>query len=219
MKSVKLVSVLLCVMLSCKAQDDQVPVNNVYSTKTIGGGCDGCELMYVDMPKRINDVDTSAGWETNDAQKLMVTGTIFKNDGRTPAPDVIVYYWHTNSQGLYISRKRGKAKNHGDLKGWIKTNTMGRYCIYTSRPASYPKDSLPAHIHFAIKEPELPNEYYCDDIVFDDDPLLIPYLKRYPPANRCGSGTVRLLLKDDIRIAEHDIVLGLHIPNYPNTPK
>src|SRR5690606_6675310 len=73
----------------------------------------------------------------------------------------------------------------------------------------------PAHIHLAVKEPDIENEYYVDDIYFDDDPLLIPYLKKYPQENRGGSGIVRVLIQDNIQIAEHDIILGLNISNYP----
>ncbi len=30
--------------------------------RIVGGGCDGCELMYVGMPKEIKSVDYSPGW-------------------------------------------------------------------------------------------------------------------------------------------------------------
>ncbi len=35
---------------------------------------------------------------------------------------------------------------------------------------------------------------------------------------RSGSGTLFPLLKGDLQIAEHDIILGLNIPNYPRKP-
>lgn len=76
---------------------------------------------------------------------------------------------------------------------------------------------MPAHIHLSVKEPDIANEYYTDEINFDDDPLLIPHFKKYPQENRGGSGIVRVLLKDSLQIAEHDIILGLNIPNYPKS--
>src|SRR5690606_32387063 len=91
------------------------------------------------------------------------------------------------------------------------------YTIKTIRPAPYPDDVIPAHIHLAIREPDIPNEYYTDEINFDDDKLLIAHFKKYRQENRGGSGVVRVLLKDSLQIAEHDIVLGLNIPNYPKT--
>jgi protocatechuate 3,4-dioxygenase, beta subunit len=108
-----------------------------------------------------------------------------------------------------------ETKRHGHIRGWVKTGNDGKYTIYTIRPAPYPNDALPAHIHLAIKEPDIANEYYVDELNFDDDRLLIPHSKKYPFDNRGGSGVLRVLLQDDLQIAEHDIVLGLNIPNYP----
>ncbi|GAA4906058.1 hypothetical protein GCM10023313_05940 [Mucilaginibacter defluvii] len=74
---------------------------------------------------------------------------------------------------------------------------------------------MPAHIHLSIKEPGIANEYYPDEINFDDDKFLIPHFKKHPQENRGGSGVVRVLLKDSLQVAEHNIILGLNIPNYP----
>ncbi len=218
--------ILIFSVLNCcfkKQQNDIAKENqnlikgasNVQNKDVVGGGCDGCELMYVDMPSEINFIDTSDGWNVMGAQKLLITGTVYKTDGKTLAPNVLIYYWHTNQKGLYTSIKSGKAKVHGDLRGWIKTNEKGQYQIFTLRPNPYPNDTSPAHIHFSIKEPGLSNEYYPEDLVFDDDPLLIPSLKKYPPSNRCGSGIVRILIEGEVQVAEHDFVLGLNVPNYP----
>ena len=206
-------------LTSCKGQSKPGLSEQVSKQDTngiVGGGCDGCEIMYVGMPTNLNSSDTSAGW-TEKGQKLLVTGTVYKLDGRTPAQNVIIYYWQTDNVGLYSPRQgmNEKAMRHGHIRGWIKTDEKGKYSIYTVRPAPYPNDVIPAHIHLAIKEHGVDNEYYPDDINFDDDKFLIPYFKRYPQENRCGSGVVRVLLNGDIQIAEHDIILGLNIPNYP----
>jgi protocatechuate 3,4-dioxygenase, beta subunit len=212
--------VMLQLLTSCKGQPKPNNLNEQVSKPDtngiVGGGCDGCEIMYVGIPATLNSSDTSAGW-TEKGQKLLVTGTVYNLDGRTPAQNVIVYYWQTDNDGLYspIQGMNEKAKPHGHIRGWIKTDENGKYSIYTIRPAPYPNDVLPAHIHLSIKEPDVDNEYYPDDINFDDDKLLIPYFKKYPQENRGGSGIVRVLLNGDIQIAEHDIILGLNIPNYP----
>lgn len=185
--------------------------------KNVGDGCDGCELMYAGMPAQISSTDTSAGWYEA-GQKLIVSGTVFQPDGKTPAPGVILYYWQTDNKGYYSPRPGmdEKAKRHGHIRGWVKTDVNGHYTIYTIRPAPYPGQDEPAHIHLSVKEPGMANEYYTDEIVFDDDKLLIPALKKRPQQNRGGSGIVRVLLKDSIQIAEHDIILGLNIPGYPH---
>ena len=42
------------------------------------------------------------------------------------------------------------------------------------------------HIHISIREPEIKNEYYIDELVFDDDPLLTT-AKRAALENRGGT--------------------------------
>ena len=183
--------------------------------KLVGGGCDGCELMYVGMPKVISSEDTSIGW-TEERQKLIVTGTVFQLDGKTPAPNIIIYYWHTDDKGLYSPNKQTpeQAKEHGRLRGWVKSDMNGHYSIKTSRPASYPNQDIAQHIHLSIKEPNIENEYYAD-LYFDDDPLYLKHKKKYGKLDRAGTEILRILLDDKIQVAEHDIVLGLNIPNYP----
>ncbi len=187
--------------------------------KLVGGGCDGCELMFVGMPTNIKSVDTCVGW-IEKGQKLLVTGTAFKLDGKTPAPNVVIYYWQTDNNGYY-SPKNGmdeKAKRHGHIRGWVKTDENGKYSIYTIRPAPYPNENIPAHIHTSIKEPNIDSEYYIDEFVFDDDKLLVG-AKRKALENRGGSGVLRVLISGELQIAEHNIILGLNIPNYPDTLK
>jgi len=185
------------------------------TNKLVGGGCDGCELMYVGMPTNIKAVDTSAGWR-EEGQKLLIKGTVFEKDGKTPAPHVVIYYWQTDHNGFY-SPKPGmeeNAKRHGHIRGWVKTDIQGNYSIFTIRPAPYPNENIPAHIHVSIKEPNIDNEYYIDEFVFDDDKLLTSE-KRNALENRGGCGILYVLTKDKIQIAEHNILLGFNIPNYP----
>lgn len=220
MKKIIFFKLLLFSMLflSCSGQTNE---NSLAKTKgTIGGGCDGCELMYIGMPKKINSEDTSPGWNEK-GQKLVVTGTVFQLDGKIPAPNVIIYYWQTDNDGYYSPRSEmeERVKRHGHIRGWVKTDKNGRYTIKTIRPAPYPNDILPAHIHLSVKEPDLASEYYTDEINFDDDRLLIAHLKKYPQEKRGGNGIVKVLHKDSLQIAKHNIVLGLNIPNYPKKNK
>ncbi len=56
-------------------------------------------------------------------------------------------------------------------------------------------ESIPAHIHTSIKEPNIDNEYYIDEFVFDDDKLLTG-AKRKALENRGGSGVLRVLISE-----------------------
>lgn len=203
---------------SCKGQNPEkantTQPENQFS-KIVGGMCDGCEIMYEGMPGFINETDTSDGW--NEAgQKLIVSGTVFQLDGKTPAPGIILYYWQTDNSGRY-SPKPGmteKARRHGHLRGWVKTDNQGKYSIYTIRPAAYPGERIPQHIHFLVKEPTIKNEYYIDDLYFDDDPFLIEAERKKLP-QRGGNGIVKTLRNGNIQSAHFNITLGLNIPDYP----
>ncbi len=217
MKTTEFIFLLLgCCLFTgaCNGQDTQ-PAQQAASAR-IGGGCEDCDVMYIGMPEIPSWTDTSSGWQ-EPGQKLLLTGTIFEPDGKTPASGIILYYWQTDVNGYYSPKPGMDARTgrHGHIRGWVKTGADGRYAIYTIRPAPYPNDVSPAHIHLLIKEPALEHEYYTDDVVFDDDKLLIPYLKKYPANNRGGSGIVRVLLRDSVQVAEHSIVLGLNIPGHP----
>ena len=198
---------------NCHGQSDE---QNNHSNKIVGGSFETGDFIYIGMPEKINSIDTSAGWNQN-GQKLLITGTIFKRDGKTPAPGVVLYYYHTDVNGYYADKEGldRRVVRHGYIRGWVKSDKNGKYSIYTVRPAPYPNSNFSAHIHPTIKEPGI-NEYYIDEFVFDDDILLTPENRNSLP-NRGGSGILKLIKKGDLQIAEHNIILGLNIPNYPTT--
>ena len=179
--------------------------------KRVGGGCDGCELMYIGMPAAIAPVDTSPGWREGGI-KLMVRGTVYESDGKTPAPGVIVYYYHTDKKGLYSPAvtQTDRSRRHGHIRGWVKTDKNGEYWIYTSRPNPYPDRNIPAHIHLIVKEPRV-NEYYIDEILFADDTRLTKGSKY---EERGGSGIVTVSESGGLASCRRDIILGKNIPNY-----
>ena len=208
--------------LSCKGQTNnssKTKQSTANKNKPVGGGCEGCELMYVGIPEEILSEHTSSGWKEG-KQKLILTGKILQLDGKTPAKNVIIYYWHTDDKGLYSSDKQTpeQAKKHGKLRGWVKSDKYGNYTIRTSRPAAYPSEDIPQHIHLSIKEPDIENEYYAD-LYFDDDLLFLNHKKKYGKRDRAGTEIVRILLDNNIQVVEHNIILGLNIPNYPETIK
>ena len=212
----------MLLLISCSGQPDnaqqfavlQDTTQRVQSNGIVGGKCDGCEIMYISMPANISSVDTSVAWNEK-GQKLLIHGTAYKLDGKTPAPNVILYYWHTDNNGYYspAPNQDEKSKRHGHIRGWVKTDNEGHYAIYTIRPAPYPDRGIPAHIHMTVKEPGI-NEYWIDEFLFDDDPLLTG-AERKKQENRGGNGILMVENKNGMQVAERNIVLGLHIPNYP----
>lgn len=210
----KLNCVLLFVVLfGCNRKiNHDIQLSDTEQNLVVGGGCDGCEIMFKGMPRQLSSVDTSEGW--NEAgQKLVVEGKVFKQDMKTLASNVVIYYWHTDNNGLY-SKTSNEKTIHGHLRGWLKTDQDGNFKIFTVRPATYPKTTIPAHIHFSIKEPNIANEYFIDDLLFEDDKLLTQF-ERDKLKERGGNGIGKTTTINNVQFINRNIILGLNIPNYP----
>ena len=194
---------------SCQAQKRERTQAGI-----VGGGCDGCEGIYQGMPQQLSWQTTIAS-ASEPGERMEISGIIYQVDEKTPAPDVILYVYHTDANGYYSPAPNATnlARRHGHLRGWMRTNASGEYKFTTIKPAPYPSRDNPAHIHPIIKEPDK-NEYYIDEYVFDDDPLLTEE-KRAKLENRGGSGIVRLTKSSDgVWTGKRNIILGLNIPDY-----
>lgn len=179
--------------------------------RQVGGPCEACNLFYEDMPKQMNASITipPAG---EPGEPLIVSGTIYHRDGKTPAPGVVLYVYHTDNAGYYSPPQGKKGNRHGHLRGWMKTDEKGHYEFRTIRPAHYPERKIEAHIHPLIKEPGL-SIYWIDEFLFDDDPLLTQ-ANRQRLENRGGNGVLKLTRVNGIWIGHRDITLGLNVPGY-----
>ena len=140
--------------------------------------------------------------------KLIISGTIFKADGKTPYPDVILYAFHTDSKGYYSKNgtETGVQKIHGRLHGWCKTDKNGYYEIQTIRPARYPDNTIPAHIHAVVKTSS-GQIYRITEFVFKDDDLVDEkYISSLTDVG--GTGVVDIRMSpDNIWTGKRDIVL------------
>ncbi len=169
--------------------------------------CEGCEAAAEAAASDLDwRVKIAGGDEAG--QRLVLSGRVLKPDGNTPAPGVILYLHQTNAEGIYASVPGafGWAQRHGKLRGWLVTDSLGRYEITTIRPAPYPNRDLPAHVHVFVKEPDR-RPYYLDDFVFEGDPS-ITQKYRSDQELRGGSGIIRLARAADGSWSGHrDIVL------------
>ncbi len=216
MKSLFLILLAFCSALSGCSQNDAAKNQSPKSKIHVGGGCEGCEAIYECPVKfdQLNEVDTLPDF--NDAgPKIEISGIIYKRDGKTPASDVILYVYHTDQKGIYATKgnEKGWGKRHGFIRGWIKTDKNGFYKFYTLVPASYPDSKNPKHIHPTIKEPDY-NEYWIDEFVFDDDPLL-PQSERTRSKPVGGGGVLKTYMKNGMLHATRNIILGLNVKDYP----
>ena len=139
-------------------------------------------------------------------QKLKISGTVYKSDGKTPAKDVIIYVYQTDENGKYEVKGGSKADKYIYHRAWLKTDENGKYTFYTFIPGTDYGSNEMKHIHTFIKEPSMP-EYQIDGFLFDDD----PYLSKYCRKRLKKSGATNILNPkkvNDILEAERDIILN-----------
>ncbi|MEB8330513.1 intradiol ring-cleavage dioxygenase [Flavobacteriaceae bacterium KMM 6897] len=209
MKKYLEILLLAFITISCNGQSNSKVERNV------GGPCQDCKAVLDFKMLNITPkaTDTLPGFRENEP-KIKITGTVFQNDRKTPAENVLLYIYHVDRNGIYKPSDEpiGWEKTHGQYRGWLKTGKDGNFTFYTFRPAPYPEVNEPEHVHIYIKEPNtIP--YYIDSYLFESD-LTLTKEKRMAEKNRGGSGIVKLEKKNGIWTANRNIILGMNIPDY-----
>jgi len=156
------------------------------------------------------DVPKNVSWRTvlakdsDQGEQMIISGTIFEADGQTPAPNVLVYLYHTDIYGLY--GKSGEHR-HGRYRGWMLTDSQGRYEFQTIKPAPYPENRFAAHIHTTITTKNL-KEDWIDNYLFEGD-TLISAGERKAAGRKGGFNPIVKLekAKEGIWLAKRDIKL------------
>lgn len=122
------------------------------------------------------DVPDNVSWKTtcpvakDDGEPMVISGTVYQSDGKTVAPNVLIYFYHTDKFGIY--GREGQPK-HGRFRGWMLTDEQGRYEFRSIRPASYPNTTFAAHVHMTITGVDR-TEDWIDSILFEGDRFISP---------------------------------------------
>jgi protocatechuate 3,4-dioxygenase, beta subunit len=172
--------------------------------------CEGCEgaaerdPAAMESQSQISNVNESG-------EPFVFEGVVYQADGKTPAPNVVLYAYHTNADGRYAngSSESVWSRRHGRLRGWVRTGADGRYLFRSIKPAPYPNDVLPAHVHITVLEPER-RPYWIDDIVFEGE---FGVTKKYRESmiDKGGNGIVKARRsKDGTWWVTRDIILEPH---------
>lgn len=182
----------------------------------IGGPCEGCEAVFQGLPDSLRSVARIAP-EGEPGEPMVIEGTV-RDQAGSPAPGVIVYAYHTDTEGVYPPNEHPRgtwAYRHGRLRAWARTDSEGRYRFRTIRPGSYPSRDNPAHVHMHVIEPGCCT-YWIASIHFDDDPLLGADERDEDGRARGGPGleTPRRDGDGTWRV-RRDITLGEGVPGYP----
>ena len=148
--------------------------------------------------------------------RLILTGTVFSSDCRTPLPRALIEVWQANNAGQYDTNNPGNFTEASafQLRGMLYTNEQGRYEIETIVPGRYPIPpnlpglekyaglTRPAHIHFRVMEslhvPVTTQLYFKGD----------PFIARDPWAGHKPSVAIDLEQKGKLRSGVFDIVLA-----------
>ena len=122
------------------------------------------------------DAPATVSWRTalpkrsDRDEPMIISGTVFESDGKRAAPNVLIYFYHTDSDGFY-NRKRDGEPLHGHFRGWLLTGAAGRYEFSSIKPASYPNRTFAAHVHMTITTKER-KEDSIDSILFEGDKFI-----------------------------------------------
>ena len=152
----------------------------------------------------LNNTDTVPDFASKD-QKLKITGTIYKNDGVTPAAGVILFIYQTNEKGNYKLKHDDQGKRYVKHRAWVKTDKDGKYTIYTFMPGKYLYTKELKQIQRVVKEPGK-KEYKLNPFFFDDDPLIADLTLAC--RSKVAQSMLRLDEKDGMYVAHEDIRLN-----------
>lgn len=111
---------------------------------------------------------TKLSGESDKSEKIVISGTIYKPDGKTTAPNTLIYLYHTDIYGIY---GRDGEHRHGRYRGWMLTDSQGRYEFESILPASYPNSTIAKHIHMTLTTEDR-REESVDSILFEGDRFL-----------------------------------------------
>lgn len=105
-------------------------------------------------------------------EPMVVSGTVYKEDGVTPAPEIVLFVYQTDAGGYYHRPKEDVFDPK--IWGFLRTGKDGRYEFRTIKPAPEVLGPHgPAHIHVHIYGEGIP-EYFPHEYWFEGDPRIKP---------------------------------------------
>ena len=116
MKFIYLIPLLLLQFWGCAQGSSQKSDPVKTGKQRVGGSCEGCEAIYESkIPfESLSPILNLRGYDGK-GPKLEISGIVYKQDGKTPAPNVVIYVYHTDLDGNYSNPtgEKGWGKRHG----------------------------------------------------------------------------------------------------------
>lgn len=170
LKRASLAAIAFPLLLNCKSDTLAQKTNeNILDLIKKNAKTAGAEAMgAIDAPADVS-WKTVLSTDADKGEQMIISGTVFEADGKTPAPNVLIYLYHTDIEGFY-GRKSGEHK-HGRYRGWLLTDAKGKYELQTIKPAPYPENRFAAHIHTTLTTKNM-QEDWIDSTLFEGDKLI-----------------------------------------------
>ncbi len=141
---------ILALLLQCgpaaSSVDAQTTKQITIESRSTGTGyalCGSCSLP---------DTITATAWLASSGEPgepVILSGTIYQEDGVTPDSGVTLFLYQTDAGGYYHRPEENVF--HPRLYGWLATGRDGRYEIHTIVPApEILAPGEPAHIHVQV---------------------------------------------------------------------
>jgi catechol 1,2-dioxygenase len=163
--------VAIWALAACSGGDSQTSPAGAPSTSTAGdcrptsgGTAQGTPTASADTGSfaklgpgpAITKAEAAAEAPARRGKPLIISGTVYGPDCRTPLAGALIEVWQTDARGVYGPGQRSGEPRCCYLQGTVKTDSEGQYRIQTIRPAHYRGEDPPppAHIHFNVHHGE-----------------------------------------------------------------
>ena len=101
--------------------------------------------------------------------RIQLKGRIVDKNQK-PQPNVLFYFYHTMHNGLYAEGGNG-LQEIAKLFGYLRTDDAGRFEIDTIKPAGYPGERFPSHVHIEVYD-QKGKIIFGTEFQFEDDSRL-----------------------------------------------
>ena len=205
LKQITISAVGIPFLLSCQsdslAQKSDESILSLIRKNARPVGTEG--MGAIDVPDSVSWKTVLAG-DTDQGLPMLISGTVYQTDGKTPAPNILIYFYHTDAEGIY---GRSGEHKHGKYRGWLLTDEKGRFEFRSIKPASYPNTTFSSHIHMTLTGKDF-REDWIDSILFEGDKF-ITERERNEAGRRGGFNPIITLEKraDGIWYGTRDIKL------------
>jgi len=154
-------------------------IQNTKTCKITGQAVEG-PYYRAEAPFRTAIAPTDAQGE-----KLVISGTVYTSDCKTPLVGALVDVWHADSNGTY-----DETSSNYRYRGRMLTDQNGHYQFQTTLPGFYRLGAgfRPRHIHFKVSKSNY--RTLTTQLYFNNDPYLMPN----DACATCGSDDPTLII-------------------------